>query len=958
MTLFNGSFAAQIFYMPFGASYNVALVDALLYECQETELLLSDFMVLLPTRRAVRDIKNLFFEKSVGATLLPRLIAINDLEKEVASLPFEEKDVLKDTKLLTPLVKESFLIRLLRSHFGREDDNIDYHLFHYAKTLSRLIDQLVTYEIEPQKIYNLVPASFADHWQGSLNLLKIIVEYWPQIVSDNGYVEERELRKASINNCIKYWQQQGKNQRIVAIGSHGSTPETAQLLRAVAQLPYGAVVLAGYEPTEGLKIEEEAHPLYQLTSLLHFIRGAEAAKEPVACWPLIQREPLGAKRARTLLSFYGVSTFESLVSEKELSSQFKAVTYLDCQDELEEARCIALKLVSIAQETTKTAMLVTRNRNLANFVRCLLRKWNIKVNDSGGVSLATTQVGSFFLLLLRQYPFDCVKLFSLLKHPLVRCFEDMSLIYLLEKSIRQLDHPIEDLSHLERVMEKYGSVELSGIVQRIASMLGPFIARLSQGKHGIKDLISLHLETALKFLKEEQIFQKNEEGECLHQFLKDLLECHDVLTALSGLDYKRLFSSFITSYTVRAKEEVHPQIQILGPLEARLQSADCVILADMNEGSWPPFPEKDPWMNESMRHMAGLPSYQREVGLAAHDFMTLVSAPEVFITRSLQAQGRLTQSSRFLLLLKRALGYLKEESVLKEQAFWLQLNTRLNQPLSYLRRNLPKPCPDLGARPRSFSATQFEMLLKDPYTYYAAYILELKPLANFIRMTDSAFLGSVIHRCFEYIIRENLTDEDEGTVEVVKAYARKQAGSFLSRLPVKYFWWPRFVNILVWFLKEQKGYSAAECFLEIKGVLREREGNLTFIAKADRIDQLKGCYHIIDYKTGQVPPKQDVLSCLAPQLPLEAFILKNGGYSFSYQDQPITLSYWQVDGGYKGSRVINIPYTADIEAALKEKMKVAQCYVSDPAQTYETSLAQARVSPYISYKHLYRLEEY
>ena len=61
----------------------------------------------------------------------------------------------------------------------------------------------------------------------------------------------------------------------------------------------------------------------------------------------------------------------------------------------------------------------------------------------------------------------------------------------------------------------------------------------------------------------------------------------------------------------------------VGPLEARLQSFDLLVLGGLNEGTWPVAAGTDPWLSRPMRAQLGLESPERRIGLAAHDFATL-----------------------------------------------------------------------------------------------------------------------------------------------------------------------------------------------------------------------------------------------------------------------------------------------------------------------------------------------
>ena len=82
--------------------------------------------------------------------------------------------------------------------------------------------------------------------------------------------------------------------------------------------------------------------------------------------------------------------------------------------------------------------------------------------------------------------------------------------------------------------------------------------------------------------------------------------------------FPRVLSQLLAGKTVRRAWQTHPRLAILGPVEARMQSADRLILGGFNEGNWPPRPEVDPWTNAEMRRTAGLQPHNWRTGLSAH----------------------------------------------------------------------------------------------------------------------------------------------------------------------------------------------------------------------------------------------------------------------------------------------------------------------------------------------------
>ena len=110
------------------------------------------------------------------------------------------------------------------------------------------------------------------------------------------------------------------------------------------------------------------------------------------------------------------------------------------------------------------------------------------------------------------------------------------------------------------------------------------------------------------------------------------MEISGALGSIDGASYPALLDVLLVGQVTRQKFGSHPRLSILGLLEARLQHADMVILAGLNEGTWPPDGGSDPWMSRPMRKEFGLPSSERRIGLTAHDFQQAFMAPEVVIT--------------------------------------------------------------------------------------------------------------------------------------------------------------------------------------------------------------------------------------------------------------------------------------------------------------------------------------
>ena len=135
----------------------------------------------------------------------------------------------------------------------------------------------------------------------------------------------------------------------------------------------------------------------------------------------------------------------------------------------------------------------------------------------------------------------------------------------------------------------------------------------------------------------------------------------------------------------------------------------------MNEGTWPPQAEPDPWLSRPMREAFGLPLPERRIGLSAHDFVQAFSAPKVTMTRATRVEGTPTVPSRWLLRLDNLLKADGARAGLREGVEWLAWHQSLDRPEAFDSPLRPDPRPPVAPRPRSLSVTEVEALIRNPH---------------------------------------------------------------------------------------------------------------------------------------------------------------------------------------------------------------------------------------------------
>jgi ATP-dependent helicase/nuclease subunit B len=272
------------------------------------------------------------------------------------------------------------------------------------------------------------------------------------------------------------------------------------------------------------------------------------------------------------------------------------------------------------------------------------------------------------------------------------------------------------------------------------------------------------------------------------------------------------------------------------------------------------------------------------------------------------------------------------------------------------------PRPPLSARPRKLSVTQIETWLGDPYAIYARHILGLTALDELDADPGRADLGICIHEALAEFVRRFPRQLPSEPVSELIAIGRRHFGAVLSRPGAWAFWWPRFERIVRWLVAEEATHRQAiiESFGELKGSLTLRGlpgGSFELTATADRIDRLaSGAFLLIDYKTGSLPAKKAIGAGYAPQLPLEALILRDGSFG-AVSGAPAALEYWKLGG--RAPAGMRCPIGDGEPRALVDragaKLHALVERFDDPDTPYLAIPVPARKPRFSDYEHLERV---
>ncbi len=486
---------------------------------------------------------------------------------------------------------------------------------------------------------------------------------------------------------------------MIAAGSTGSIPATAELLSVIARLPRRRGRAARPRPRRSTRAPGRAicraaparpvlgHPQYGLAGC------SPARRRRATRWSTSARpRPRGPRAdARRLEALRPAETTDLWVERRAaytasgVAGAFAGVSLVEAPNERDEARPSRWRCARRVSEPGRTAALVTGDRELARRVAAELLRFGIRADDSGGTPLSSTPPAG---LLLRADarggvpPGDPVAILALLKHPLLRLgmraravvrigAETIELVALRGGTGRP------DMADAAGRCSRRGSPRWPAtaappfwLARRITGAIGAARARCWAGSidarwrrwrpagramRAASPTPSRATVAALEAARPrrpdgglERLYA-GEAGERLAGVAARRWSRRRRLARASRRSNGRTSSPrWPAPETVKPGQGGDPRIAIWGALEARLQDVDTLVIGGLNEGVWPRRAEADRFMSRMMKTGLELEPPERRIGQAAHDFVMAACTTKVVLTRSARAGDAPAVASRWL----------------------------------------------------------------------------------------------------------------------------------------------------------------------------------------------------------------------------------------------------------------------------------------------------------------------
>ena len=887
-----------LFTIPAHRAFADALAAGLIRRFGGEPLGLARGLVLLPNNRAKRAMTDAFVRASKGGLLLPRLVSIGELDEATGAAlePADDSDPVPPA--VPPLQRRMILARLVTEERARTGQPVDAaEAVRLAGDLARTLDQLLVEEVAPAKLRDLeLSEELSDHWRRALALFGIVLDRWPNELKRLGRIDLADRRGRLLRRLTARWKKTSPPGFVCAAGITDSAPAMGLLLRRVSELPQGMVVLADLatgmdeeewqalgphdpDPITGFRRRSiETHPQFHLKLLL---RRMGVNRDEFLPWRDGGGHDATAARGRAIANALAPAEFTGKWTGLEAEDRrLSGIAAAELATPAEEAQAIALALREVLEMPGRTAALVTPDRGLARRVAAHAARWGIEIDDSAGRPLSILPSGTLLTALAEAATqrFAPLALLTLLKHPLVR-FGDGRAAWL--EGTRALDRVLRGPrpgagltgidDHLANPSERERRLfcEATAWWPEARTLLSPIEAVFEGDAQPLAALVAALREGAQALCGDS--LWSGPAGRAASELLADLeAEADAGPASVDPASLAPLLKTLMDEAAVRPPQGGHPRLAIYGLIEARLQTADLMILGGLNEGTWPGQPAPDPWLAPRIRAELGLPGLERRVGVSAHDLAGALGAPQALITRARRDASQPAIASRFWLRLQALAGERFERARALER--WTRA---LDRPDTHEPADQPAPTPAAILRPKRIAVTDVDRLKADPYAFYAKRILRLMALDPVDADPSAAWRGTAVHDVLERWARLEEATPD-ALHDLVEAMLHDPRTSPMMRA----LWQPRLKEAIDWIAAEiARGSALGRQVLAV-----EREGRIdiagvTLTGKFDRIDRLPdGTLSVIDYKTGKAPSPASVRAGFSLQLGLLGLIAERGGF--------------------------------------------------------------------------------
>jgi len=895
----DNSLIPPVFLASYGEDVVASLAELIIRHNTSSLPDLSQAIVLLPDLQAAPRLRRLLLglaaEHGVSALIGPQIHTLSGWLSQFGNIPAQPQ--------LAPEQRELMLTEILMEHPQLYGKGSPWTL---ARSLGELFDELTLHQAR-------LPADYTEFIQilskaydarslvsGALgreaSLVHTLWHAWHQQLQMEGVIESSTAHLLKLATCSASLT---TNTRLYLAGFHHFSRTELGWLKQLLENRQACVIIEGSNATatNGWKYHPDAVPGGLLELLGQTPHSIDIkTKNPVTEFldaAYSQQGPPLRERAK----LFATHLPQSPVAER--------MFLYEAANADEEARAVDIQVRRWLLEGHQQIGIVTENRRLARQVRALLEQGGVSIADSAGWALSTTSAAASLERWLQtvEEEFDQQPLLDLLKSPFIFAGQDREQLktatYRFERDIVRNGNIARGIQryrlHLENRQQQLPSWteqtarEIRQLLNQLELAAKPLCEHL-QGEHNPKQFIKA-LQLSMEKLGMQQALAEDDAGSCI------LRQIDQLSGAAENSRLKMSWREF-RSWLGDALERCHfcppasgSRVQLMNLAQSSLASFDALVIAAVEREYLPGTEAPSPFFNDAVRLELGLPASREHLVERFYLFRRLLqAAPQVLLTLRKEQDGEEIIPSPWLENL-RAFHYLTYSLHLSDNG----LPALIHNPRAIVFRcdttALPEPCKKPapaappGLLPRTISASSYQQLMNCPYQFFAARCLGLAPPEAIREALAKSDYGERIHRSLEAFHGDipNLPGPFQAPFE---EHCREQAILLLEQISDQVFaddlednfmhrgWLQQWKNIIPdyidWQIRRNGEYRLKT--VEIRCEVDNFTPSAKLRGRIDRMDENNEGIAIVDYKTGPVANREEILSGESVQLPFYALL--------------------------------------------------------------------------------------
>ena len=601
--------------------------------------------------------------------------------------------------------------------------------------------------------------------------------------------------------------------------------------------------------------------------------------------------------------------------------------FIETSDNSDEALAVSLMTrKSLAQN--KSVLIVSSNLSLTQKIKTELLKWNIIADDSSGTALHRTLIGQIISQIISsiEHDFQNADVINLLK------FNNSmkNSVFALEDFLRKKEnYPQNFFQTFEMFWSEKGAdfskTEFKAPESRenllddkiyTGDALNPILVESDEENFSVisPDEAQSPFESLAEFvfrLKEFSEFPESADFNFWRKYFSDFVnllneavasELTEILQPqefenISLAEFCIFLKNHFLSNSLRRNISYTPGVVILGILESQLADADQIIICGANENSWKSSGSNDFWMSDSMLRQLEIDTVDERNEFYACVWEKLINKPNVLVTRSIMENSEQTQCYSRL-----------KNYELKQDVDCEKLVRKIKSPSKFSPIRFCAPSPATNFRPTIFWVSDLDLLIGNPYVYYAKKILRLKELSSVNSRKN--LKGNLIHKIFDDFVKKRVRDDK---FRFLRGLFEKICREKFINLESLGLWYFNVDSILRFFVDNfndnSKSFSEIEGKINLEILHEDKTIRVEIASKADRLElDSDGNISIIDYKTGEIPSLKKVKDGEKIQLPVESIIASKDGFKLG-RTTVESMSFWQLKP--KEKRIVSVSNTKE-----------------------------------------------